>query len=131
MPDWTWLEGDDVLAMHEQLLAQLGGLGGIRDLGALESALARPQLLAAYGEPDAADLAAAYLFSIAQNYAFSDGNKRTAWAAARTFLILHGSELRFKQEEAFALVMAVASDAADEAAAVTWFRERLTPSPEN
>jgi death-on-curing protein len=131
MPDWTWLERDDVLAMHEQLLAQLGGLGGIRDLGALESALARPQHLAAYGEPDAADLAAAYLFGIAKNHAFADGNKRTAWAAARTFLILHGTELRFEQEEAFALVIDVASGAADEAAAATWFRERLGFSQEN
>ena len=71
----------------------------MRELGALESAVARPQNLAAYGEPGAAALAAPpYAFGIARNHAFVDGNKRTAWVLARLFLALNGVRLLFERE---------------------------------
>ncbi|HTN67760.1 MAG TPA: Fic family protein, partial [Burkholderiaceae bacterium] len=74
--------------MHESQLARHGGLDGLRDKNAVESALARPLQLELYGDPkpDAADLAAAYAFGVAHNHGFSDGNKRTAWVVARVFL---------------------------------------------
>lgn len=80
MKSWNWIRTDLVYAVHEMQLVQHGGLDGIRDQNAVESALARPQQLVTYGEPqpDAADLAAAYAYGIACNHGFIDGNKRTA-----------------------------------------------------
>lgn len=87
-----WLTTADVLAVHDQLIAEHGGLDGIRDITLLESALARPQQLFAYGqsEPDIAALAAAYAFGIAKNHAFVDGNKRTSAVVTEAFLRLNG-----------------------------------------
>jgi death-on-curing protein len=87
-----WLTGADVLAIHDQLIAEHGGLDGIRDINLLASALARPQQLFAYGqpEPDIAALAAAYAFGIAKNHAFVDGNKRTSAVVTEAFLRLNG-----------------------------------------
>ena len=87
-----WLTGADVLAIHDQLIAEHGGLDGIRDITLLESALARPQQLFAYGqsELDIAALAAAYAFGIAKNHAFVDGNKRTSAVVTEAFLRLNG-----------------------------------------
>ncbi len=89
-----WLRTDAVLAMHKRQIAEHGGGEGVRDLGLLESALTRPQNIAAY-EPDAdiARLAAAYAFGIAKNHPIVDGNKRTSLVACRTFLILNGYQL--------------------------------------
>lgn len=103
-------------------MAEHGGLGGIRDPGAVESALARPLNLAAYGAPDAADLAAAYAFGLARNQGFSDGNKRTAWVAARLFLADNGHRLVFSPAEAVATMEAVASGALTQAALAAWIR---------
>ena len=82
----------DVLAIHDQLIAEHGGADGIRDINLLASALARPQQLFAYGdsEPDMAALAAAYAFGIAKNHAFVDGNKRTSAVFTEAFLRLNG-----------------------------------------
>ena len=87
-----WLTGADVLAIHDQLIAEHGGADGIRDINLLASALARPQQLFAYGqpEPDIAALAAAYAFGIAKNHAFVDGNKRTSAVVTEAFLRLNG-----------------------------------------
>src|SRR5947207_12622343 len=71
-----WVAKSVVLAIHEQQIAEHGGTSGIRDIGLLESALARLQNLAAYGEPDLAAMAAAYAFGVARNHPFLDGNKR-------------------------------------------------------
>ena len=79
---WTWVAPDVVLAIHDRQIAEHGGGVGLRDAGLLSSALARPENLAAYGDPDAFDLAAAYAFGIAKNHPFVDGNKRTAWVVA-------------------------------------------------
>jgi death-on-curing protein len=76
---WRWVAKDVVLAIHDRQIAEHGGTPGIRDVGIVDSALARPQNLDAYGQPDIADLAAAYAYGIAKNHGFADGNKRTAW----------------------------------------------------
>jgi death-on-curing protein len=91
----------------------------------IESALARPRNLAAYGDPDAADLAAAYACAIAKNHGFLDGNKPTAWVAARTFLADSGVDLRFDQLEGFRFMQSVADGTMDETAAADWFRSRI------
>ena len=88
-----WIEEAVVLAVHEEQLAEHGGAVGIRDLGLLQSALARPQHLVAYGKPDVAALAAAYGYGIARNHPFMDGNKRTAFTVTELFLTLNGYEL--------------------------------------
>ena len=85
-----WVTQAVVLAIHDEQVAEHGGLPGIRDLTLLEAALARPQQLQAYGDPDIAALAAAYAFGIARNHAFVDGNKRTSYVVTRTFLVLNG-----------------------------------------
>ena len=90
MSRWIWLNKAVVIAVHEVQLAEHGGGAGVRDQNLLESALARPENLAAYGEPDAIDLAAAYGFGISRNHAFIDGNKRTGFVAAVMFLRLNG-----------------------------------------
>lgn len=83
-----WVATAVAEAAHAEQLAQHGGGEGVRDAGALDSAMARPRNLALYGEPDAAALAAAY--GIARNHPFVDGNKRTAAVVSETFLMLNG-----------------------------------------
>lgn len=124
---WRWVGAEVAFAIHDRQLAEHGGLDGVRDRGAVESALARPQNLAAYGEPDAADLAAAYAYGIARNHGFSDGNKRTAWVVARLFLADNGYTLRFNPLDAIRTIEGVAASAIDEAQLVQWFRERIIP----
>ena len=75
---WRWINASLVYAIHDRLLAEHGGLDGIRDRGGVESALARPMNLAEYGEPDASALAAAYAYGLLRNHGFADGNKRLA-----------------------------------------------------
>ncbi|MEI9428762.1 MULTISPECIES: type II toxin-antitoxin system death-on-curing family toxin [unclassified Mesorhizobium] len=114
-----------VEAMHAEQLRLHGGASGIRDEGLLESALARPQQKEAYGEPDLSELAAAYLFGIAKNHPFVDGNKRTAFAAADLFLYFNGLSIEAEQEEIIQLVMMVAAGEIDEAGAAAFFRDHV------
>lgn len=93
MTDWIWVDVDVAITAHVEQLAEHGGAAGIRDRSMLESAMARPQNLVAYGEPDIADLAASYAFGIARNHPFVDGNKRTAAVVSETFLVLNGHRL--------------------------------------
>lgn len=86
---WQWIEAGVVLAIHDQQLAEHGGTAGVRDMGLLESALARPAQLAAYENPGIFDLAATYAHGIARNHPFVDGNKRTAYVVCILFLQLH------------------------------------------
>lgn len=125
MTAWRWISAQVVHAVHDRQLAQHGGLAGIRDAGAVESALARPQNLAAYGEPDVCDLAAAYAWGLARNHGFSDGNKRTAWVTSRLFLADNGHRLRFDPADAVRTVEAVAGGTLTESNLAAWFRERL------
>ena len=126
MTAWRWVGAQVVHAIHDRQLAQHGGLAGLRDPGAVESALARPRNLAAYGKPDACDLAAAYAYGLARSHGFCDGNKRTAWVAARLFLADHGHRLRFDPADAVRTMEAVADGGLAEDALAAWFRERLS-----
>lgn len=114
-----------VQALHDRQLAEHGGLPGVRDIGAVESALARPINLAGYGEPDAADLAAAYAFGLARNHGFADGNKRSAWVVARLFLMANHVSLEFDKADALRMVLALAAGELEEAQVAQWFRDRI------
>ena len=118
-----WLDIDIVLDFHAEQLALFGGADGIRDRGLLESALARPQNQFAYGESDAAALAAAYAFGIARNHPFVDGNKRTAFVACELFLAANGFDLTAPDEECLAMMLSLASGEIDEAEFAAWLRE--------
>jgi len=122
---WRWVGASLVYAIHDRQLAEHGGLDGVRDQGAVESALARPQHLAVYGETDAAELAASYAYGIARNHGFADGNKRTAWVVARVFLADNGFRLRFDKLEAIRTMEAVAAGTLGEADLAAWFRGNL------
>ncbi|WP_395675488.1 type II toxin-antitoxin system death-on-curing family toxin [Inquilinus sp.] len=125
MTVWRWVGADLVHALHDRQLAEHGGPDGVRDPSAVESALARPLNLVAYGTPDAADLAAAYAFGLTRNHGFVDGNKRTAWVVARLFLADNGYRLRFEPAEAVRTVEALAAGSLDESQLAAWFRDRL------
>jgi death-on-curing protein len=115
--------------MHKRQLAEHGGGEGIRDLGLLESALARPQNIHAY-EPDAdlAQLAAAYGFGVAKNHPFVDGNKRTALVATRTFLLINGYQLNATQAEKYLTFLSLAEGSLSEDELAQWLRERIVPA---
>jgi death-on-curing protein len=123
--DWKWIDAKTIHAVHEYQLAEHGGLDGVRDAGLIESAMARPKNIAAYGEPDAADLAAAYAYGLAKNHGFADGNKRSAWVAARLFLADNGYALQVNGTEAVLMVEAMAAGTMDEPAVADWFRARI------
>jgi death-on-curing protein len=123
---WRWVNPASLLAMHHQQLVEHGGLPGIRDRNAFESALARPRNQAAYGEPDAAALGAAYAFGLARNHPFSDGNKRIAWIAANLFLRLNGYSIEFVPAEAVRIMEQLAGGAISEEDLASWFRQRIT-----
>jgi death on curing protein len=121
----TWLAPEVVVAIHEAQLAEHGGSAGTRDPGLLESALARPQNLVTYGNPDTAGLAAAYGFGIARNHPFVDGNKRTAFVAAELFLRLNAFQLAADDAACVLTMLAVAAGDMDEPAFAQWIREHL------
>lgn len=114
-------------AVHERQLAEHGGLGGVKDEGLLDSAIARPLNKHAYGENDLSALAAAYAFGIARNHPFTDGNKRTAWVMARLFLRLNGVVILFEKADAIRTMQALASGGLEEEALADWFRARVAP----
>jgi death-on-curing protein len=126
MTGYVWVSRDIIEAVHDRQLAEHGGGGGLRDENVLESALARPLNLALYGEPDMADLAATLAFGIARNHPFVDGNKRSAWVAARLFLRLNGAVLEFDKAEATVMMQRLAAGDLDEEAVAAWFRDRLS-----
>ena len=119
---WRWLSSDVLYAVHAEQLAEHGGLAGLRDANALESALARAEQLAHNGSPDGAELAAAYGFGIARNHPFSDGNKRTAFVATELFLVLNGFKLRATDADCVMTMLGVAAGDIDEASFAAWIR---------
>lgn len=123
----VWIEKALALAIHERQLAEHGGTGGVRDEGLLESALARPQQLYAYGDPvpDLSDLAAALAYGLARNHPFLDGNKRTAHVCYRTFLVLNGAELEATDEEKYVTMLALAEGKLAERDFAAWLRDRV------
>ncbi|MGA8041391.1 MAG: type II toxin-antitoxin system death-on-curing family toxin [Terracidiphilus sp.] len=119
---WVWVPLEVVFAIHDEQIAEHGGIRGIRDVAVVESALARPRNLVAYGKPDAAALAAAYAFGICSNHGFLDGNKRTAYVVAETFLDLNGYAMEASDEAVVHTVFAVASGVMTEEKLARWFR---------
>ena len=122
MADWTWVETGVAIAAHAEQLAEHGGASGIRDLDMLESAMARPLNLVGYGEPDVAELAAAYAFGIARNHPFADGNKRTAAVVSETFLMLNGHAMTCNDVELVTTFLALAAGELTVDALADWFR---------
>lgn len=118
----VWLDAKIAAAIHDRQLAEHGGPIGVRDTGALGSALARPRNQWEYGENDLCALAASYAFGIARNHPFADGNKRTAWVLARSFLTLNATELAFEPLEALRTVQALAAGELSEDELANWFR---------
>ena len=125
MTPWRWLTLALVYAVHDRQIAEHGGRDGVRDLGAVASAAARPQNLVTYGVPDPAALAVAYAFGFARNHGFIDGNKRTAWVLARVFLADNGYALTFEQADAIRTIEALAAGTIDETELAQWFRDRI------
>ena len=125
---WAWLDKQLILAVHDEQLAEHGGLSGVRDNGLLESALARPEHLAAYGEPDIAELAASYGYGIARNHPFIDGNKRTAFVAALLFLAFNHYSFKASDSDKVIVMLKVAAGEIAEAEFATWLRTNSKPS---
>lgn len=121
----VWLDSRLALAIHDRQLAEHGGPSGVRDMGALESALARPRNQWEHGEVDLCRLAAVHAFALARGHPFTDGNKRTAWVLARTFLALNAVEIAFRAEEALAVVQSLAAGELSEDKMADWFRQHL------
>jgi death-on-curing protein len=120
MSEPVWLRLEAILAAHDDQLAEHGGGTGIRDQGLLESALARPLNLHAYGEPSLPKLAAAYAFGIAKNHPFIDGNKRTALVAAELFLGLNGHDLLASDAQCVEEFLALAAGEVSEQELAAW-----------
>lgn len=114
-----------VESLHAEQLRLHGGAAGIRDEGMLESALFRSQQRDIYGEPDLCELAAAYLFGIAKNPPFVDGNKRSAFAAADLFLYFNGLSVEADQQDVIQLVLMVAAGEIDEVGAAAFLRDHV------
>ncbi len=126
MTEWRWVGQRVALALHAEQLRAWGGGEGLRDEGLFESALARPQNLAAYEEPDAAHLAASYAFGLTKNHPFIDGNKRTALVVCETFLNDNGYALGANDAELAVLFEDLASSDISEEELAAWFRERIS-----
>ncbi|MBV6416598.1 MAG: hypothetical protein CMLOHMNK_01206 [Steroidobacteraceae bacterium] len=123
----TWVDNVMVIAIHDRLLAEHGGSSGVRDATLLQSALARPQQLYAYGDPppDLAALAASLAFGLARNHAFVDGNKRTAAVACEAFLRLNGATLEARDAELYPVYLALAQGKLPESEFAAWLRVHL------
>lgn len=123
-----WISKALALAIHDRQLSEHGGASGIRDATMLDSALARPQQLYAYGDPppDLADLAASLAFGLARNHPFVDGNKRTAHVCYRTFIALNNGELSATDEEKYVAMLRLAEDSLTEVEFAGWLRPRIT-----
>jgi death-on-curing protein len=128
-----WITRDLALAIHERQLSEHGGGTGVRDEALLESALARPQQLFAYGNPppDLAELAASLAYGLARNHPFVDGNKRTAHVCYYVFLTLNGVHLEAGLDELYVQMLSLAEGSLTEAGFVEWMRPRLQTQPTN
>lgn len=124
----TWIDRLVLDAVHFDLLRNHGGLPGIRDENALESALARPRRRWAYGRKvDAAILAASYGYALARNHPYRDGNKRIALVAMVVFLGLNGYELEAPEGEVVTTMLRLAGGQLSETALASWIRKHLVP----
>ena len=130
MREPIWIDERDALALHDRLLALDGGAAGVRNVGLLRSALARPQQLHAYGDaPGTMDMAAAYTVGIVRNHPFIDGNKRTAFVVGVLFLELIGHRFTATEEDATQAVLGLAARTIDDASFTRWLRANVSRSP--
>lgn len=125
MTKFIWILESVVHAIHDEQLAEHGGLQGTRDITLLQSALGRPQNLEAYETPDIAAVAASYCIGIAKNHPFNDGNKRTAFVVMELFLLLNGYELTADDGACVLTMLNVADGALSEDALASWIRDRI------
>lgn len=123
-----WLEVEVIVLLHDLAVERHGGLPGVRDDGALRSALARPVNKFAYGDADIASLGAAYGFGLARNHAFADGNKRIAFVAMELFLAVNGLRLIASESEKIDTVLALAAGDLSEDALADWLRAQSRPA---
>lgn len=124
----VWLDQELLKILHDEQIAEHGGLLGVRDMGALEAALARPENKWAYGETNFFALAAAYGFGLARNHPFSDGNKRIAAIASFLFLEINGWQVPEDADAVEAAFLALAAGDMDEDGLAAWLRERAIPA---
>lgn len=122
-----WIERQFAIAIHERQLAEHGGSTGVRDETLLDSALARPQQLHAYGDPppDLADLASSLAFGLARNHPFVDGNKRTAAVACETFIMLNGGILEAGDLDLYPRYVGLAEGSLSEVEFSEWLRQHI------
>ncbi|MBD9478092.1 type II toxin-antitoxin system death-on-curing family toxin [Pseudoxanthomonas sp. PXM02] len=127
----TWISRTLALGIHDRQLAEHGGGGGVRDERLLESALARPQQLFAYGDPppDLAHLAASVAYGIARNHPFVDGNKRTAAVACEVFIVLNGGRLQASDIDLYPRYIGLADGSISETEFADWLRPRIAVAP--
>lgn len=123
-----WLTIEECLSLHELMMSEYGGLSGVRDEGMLESALARPQQLFAYGNPTLADLAASYAAGIVKNHPFLDGNKRTGFMMGAGFLERNGFVFTATEEDAVLRTLALAAGEMSESAFAAWLEANSHPA---
>ena len=119
---WIWVDKGMLLLLHDESLAEHGGDSGMRDEGLLDSALARPENLAAYENPDFASLAASYCVGLAKNHPFVDGNKRAALLATGLFLLLNDKKLTASQTDVTLIILGVAASELSELEFAAWVR---------
>ena len=122
MSEPAWVARELVLVLHDRLLAEHGGAPSLRGEGPLDSALARPRQLLAYGDPDLCALAAAYAAGLVRNHPFIDGNKRIAFMSAYVFLARNGRRLIAPETEATTMMIGLAAGEIDEAPFAAWLR---------
>lgn len=123
----VWISKTLALAIHDRQLAEHRGSSGVRDEGLLDSALARPQQLHAYGEPppDLADLAASLAYGLARNHPFIDGNKRTAAVVCEVFIELNSGKLLANDLELYPQYIGLADGSLPEKDFAQWLRDRI------
>ena len=129
MTEPLWLSDDLPVVLDERLVADFGGLSGVRDRGLLESAMARPRQLYAYGSPGLGELAAAYAAGVVRNHPFVDGNKRVGFMLAYIFLVRNGYRLTASEAAATQAVLDLASGAMGEQAFARWLADNVTVKP--
>lgn len=125
MSEPMWLDLEAVLVLHDEQLAEHGGSAGVRDLGLLESALARPRNAWSYGQGDLIPLAALYAAGIMRNHPFIDGNKRAGFLAAYAFLYVNGLEIVADEGEVVVHCLALAASEIGEEEFAAWLRENV------
>lgn len=123
MPKPVWILEETVAAIHNRQISEHGGLPGVRDTGALASALERPRQKHACGKPDNFELAAAYTYGLSVNHPFHDGNKRTAYVTSLLFLRLNGYAIKATDEDKFRTFLALAAGEMSEPDLAIWFRD--------